>query len=101
MEDEKGKYQPWSHEEFMSDRRVRRMSPLAVKTYMMLLHEAFVCSTRPNLPDDDEEWLSVRDEVLGMFGKTIANGKAVLVNKRLCRDWDRLLEIRGIRSEAE
>ena len=50
----KGIYQPWCHEEFMADRRVRRMSPTAVKTYMMLLHEAYVCSTRPYLPDDEE-----------------------------------------------
>lgn len=96
----------------MSDRRVRRMSPLAVKTYMMLLHEAFVCSTRPNLPDDDEElylmaycsnrqeWESIRDEILGMFSKSIANGKQVLVNSRLCRDWEHLQEIREARAEA-
>lgn len=110
--DSKGKYQPWSHEEFMSDRRVRRMSSVALKTYMMLLHEAFVCSTRPHLPDDEEElelmaycsdheeWMSVRDTVLGMFSKGMANGKPVLFNKRLNQDWDRLLEIREKRRIA-
>lgn len=108
----KGKYQPWSHEEFMADRKVRRMTPTALKTYMMLLHEAFVCSTRPNLPDDEEEleqmayctdheeWLSVRDDVLGMFSKGMANGKSVLFNNRLCRDWEKLIEIREKRAEA-
>jgi len=110
--EDKGKYQPWSHEEFMADRKVRRMSPLAVKTYMMLLHEAFVCASRPNLPDDDkelelmayctdhEEWLSVKEDVLGMFERELVDGNPVLVNKRLTKDWNRLQEIREARSEA-
>ena len=108
----KGIYQPWCHEEFMADRRVRRMSPTAVKTYMMLLHEAYVCSTRPYLPDDeeelrlmaycesDEEWLSVREVVLGMFESKIVDGIKVLSNKRLERDWEKLQEIREAKSEG-
>ena len=110
--EQKGKYQPWSHEEFMSDRRVRRMSPIAAKTYMMLLHEAFVCSTRPYLPCDEEElelmayctdheeWLSVRATVLGMFEKITVGGVEVISNKRLVQDWAKLQEIRGARSRA-
>lgn len=112
MAEYKGKYQPWSHEEFMADIRVRRMSPTALKTYMMLLHEAFVCETRPNLPDDEErlelmaycsdheEWLSVRDVVLGMFVRKLENGEPVLVRKRLQDDWNRLQDIRESRAEA-
>lgn len=112
MADQKGKYQPWSHEEFMADRKVRRMSPTALKTYMMLLHEAFVCSTRPYLPDDEdeleamgyctdhEEWLSVRDSVLGMFEKSEIDGIKVLIKNRLTQDWEKLQEIREQRSEA-
>ena len=96
----------------MADRRVRRMSPTAVKTYMMLLHEAYLCSTRPYLPDDEnelflmafcesqEEWDSVKDVVLGMFEKKVIDGVKVLANKRLERDWAHLQEIRGVRSEA-
>ncbi len=112
VSDQKGKYQPWYHEAFMADRRVRVMAPLAVKTYMMLLHEAFVCSTRPNLPDDEEElrllaycnspeeWDSIRNVVLGMFSKEVVNGQKVLTNKRLTKDWEHLQEIREARSEA-
>ena len=112
MTESKGIYQPWSHEEFMADRRVRRMSPTAVKTYMMLLHEAYICSTRPYLPDDEdelflmafcesqEEWDSVKEVVLGMFEKKTVDGVKVLSNKRLERDWAHLQEIRGVRSEA-
>lgn len=104
--DRKGKYQPWSHEEFMADKRVRRMAPTALKTYMMLLHEGFVCSTRPYLPDNDEElelmafckdreeWLSVRDEVRAMFKTDVVDGEPVLYNKRMLADWDNLLDIR-------
>lgn len=90
MAEQKGIYQPWSHEEFMADRKVRRMSTTEAKTYMMLLHEAFICSTRPNLPDDEEElylmaycadrreWDSIKDAVLGMFDKIEVDGKIVL-----------------------
>ena len=96
----------------MSDPRVRRMSPVAAKTYMMLLHEAFVCSTRPNLPDDDdelellawcadrEEWLAVRETVLKMFTPEEIDGRRVLTNNRLTKDWSHLQEIREARSEA-
>lgn len=112
MSDSKGIYQPWCHEQFMADRRVRRMSPIAAKTYMMLLHEAYNCSTRPHLPDDEEElelmayctdgkeWQMVKNAVLGMFEKKVVDGIPVLVNKRLERDWDNLLTIRGERSKA-
>jgi uncharacterized protein YdaU (DUF1376 family) len=96
----------------MADRKVRRMSTTEAKTYMMLLHEAFICSTRPNLPDDEEElylmayctdrreWDSVKDAVLGMFDKDVVEGVPVLTNKRLVKDWARLQEIREARSEA-
>lgn len=112
MADSKGKYQPWGHEEFMADVRVRRMTPTALKTYMMLLHEAFVCEVRPNLPDDEEElelmayctdheeWLSVRDTVLGMFTRDSIDGVQVLTRKRLQDDWNKIQEIREARSEA-
>jgi len=112
MADSKGKYQPWGHEEFMADVRVRRMTPTALKTYMMLLHEAFVCEVRPNLPDDEEElelmayctdheeWLSVRDTVLGMFTRELIDGVQVLTRKRLQDDWNKIQEIREARSEA-
>ena len=79
MAESKGIYQPWRHEAFMADRKVRKMTPTELKTYMLMLHEAFVCETRPNLPDnedeleemalctDHDEWLSVRGAVLEMF----------------------------------
>jgi uncharacterized protein YdaU (DUF1376 family) len=108
----KGKYQPWSHEEFMADRRVSRMTSSARKIYMVLLHEAFVCSTRPDLPDDDEElaimadcddpkeWETSRSAVLAMFNRDLADGTPVLFRKRLREDWTHLQEIRESKADA-
>ena len=112
MAESKGLYQPWRHEAFMADRKVRKMTPIELKTYMLLLHEAFVCETRPNLPDNEddleemalctnhEEWLSIREVVLGMFEKTVVDDIPVLTRKRLTDDWGHLQEIREARSEA-
>ena len=108
----KGKYQPWSHEEFIADIRVRRMTSSARKIYMVLLHEAFVCSTRPDLPDDEEglslmadcdnpaEWEASRQAVLNMFERGLVDGAPVLFQKRLREDWAKLQEIRANRAEA-
>ena len=99
--EQKGKYQPWSHEEFMADINVRCMTPTALKTYMMLLHEAFVGKTRPDLPDNErdlekmaycnshKEWLSVKDVVLEMFDRDLVGGIPVLFQKRLRKDWEK------------
>ena len=110
--EQKGKYQPWRHEEFVADIHVRRMTSSARKIYMVLLHEAFVCSTRPDLPDNDkdlavmvdcddpEEWEKSRASVLNMFEKEIVNGVPVLFQKRLREDWAKLQDIRASRTEA-
>lgn len=107
----KADYQPWNHEHFMADRFVRRMRPAARKTYVMLLHEAFFCSTRPYLPDDDNElwlladcedmteWQCIRDEVLDMFERIEIDGQKVLAQRRVEEDWERLLEKRDVKTE--
>jgi len=110
--DRKGKYQPWCHQEFASDPHVRRMTSLERKTYMTLLHEAFVCSKRPYLPNneyeleamadctDTAEWHSVRDAVLAMFKKVEIEGNPLLANKRVLQDWETLLGIREKRAKG-
>lgn len=114
MLDERSKadYQPWNHEVFNADRRVRRMTPNARKSYVMLLHEAFFCSTRPYLPDNDEElwvmadcnnreeWDDMRQSVLEMFTPFECDGAKLLVHYRVEKDWDRLLNKRGAISLA-
>lgn len=107
----KAKYQPWNEEGFSSDIKVNRMTQLQRWMYRTLLQRAFVCSTRPRLPDDDEElwgladckdlkqWLANKDKVLQMFERTTIE-VPVLTNKRLEDDWKRVLEIREERSRA-
>lgn len=107
----KADYQPWNHEEFMADRRVRRMTCAGRKCYIMLLHEAFFCSTRPFLPDDDDElwtmadcesrdeWESVKVEVREMFLSFTQDEVRLLAQKRVEEDWDRILVKRGVVSE--
>jgi uncharacterized protein YdaU (DUF1376 family) len=109
--DKKGKYQPWSHEEFLADRHVRAMTPTARKVYMLLLHEAWFCETRPYLPDDEktlklladcessEEWERVKLSVLTMFEPLDLNGVPVLSQKRLVEDWDHLQALRTSKQE--
>lgn len=102
----KGNYQPWNHEVFMADRHVRKMKSHTRKSYAMLLHEMFFCTTRPYLPDNDqdlyayadcdsiEEWLGMKDEILRMFEKVTLNGARMLYHKRVAEDWDRMVDAR-------
>lgn len=108
----KGDYQPWNHEEFMADRKVRRMRSAVRKTYAMLLHEMFFCTTRPYLPDDDtelfllgdcdtlEEWQAMRPEIIGMFEMIEQDGVHLLRHSRVEDDWHRILKKRGSISSA-
>jgi len=107
----KAKYQPWNEEGFSSDIKVNRMTQLQRWMYRTLLQRAFVCSTRPRLPDDDEElwqladckdlkqWQANKDKILAMFERATIN-VPVLTNRRLEEDWSRILDIREERSKA-
>jgi hypothetical protein len=108
----KADYQPWNHEHFMADPRVRRLTSSARKSYVMLLHEAFFCSTRPYLPDNDaelelladcdspEEWNAMKEDIRSFFIPVKIDGVNVLVQKRVEEDWNRILSKRGGVSEA-
>lgn len=108
----KAMYQPWNQEGFGADLRVRKMTNVQRWIYRTLLQEAFVCSTRPRLPDDDEElwmmadcedineWKSNKGPVLRMFQKVQVDGVSLLANRRLDEDWDKILNIRESKSEA-
>lgn len=112
--DERSKaiYQPWNHEEFCADLRVRRMTPSQRRGYVMLLHEAFFCSTRPYLPDDDDhlalmadcetedEWGRNKATIRKMFEPFELNGLKLLRHRRVETDWDRLLKKRGVSSDT-
>lgn len=99
----KGKalYQPWAEDDFMSDEVVRKMNSLQKWMYRSLCQQAFVCSTRPDLPDDDDalwglagcenkkQWLANREKTLLKFKKIEKSGKKLLRHKRIFSDWKR------------
>jgi uncharacterized protein YdaU (DUF1376 family) len=104
MENSKPLYQPWNDEEFWADPWVRQvMNRLQRMMYKNLLNQTFFCSTRPYLPDDDdelwlladceskEEWLDNKEVVLKRFHSE--NGR--LANKRVLDDWARVVEKRA------
>jgi len=104
MENSKPLYQPWNDEEFWADPWVRQvMNRLQRMMYKNLLNQTFFCSTRPYLPDDDEElwlladceskeeWLDNKTVVLKRFHSE--NG--LLANKRVLDDWARVVEKRA------
>jgi uncharacterized protein YdaU (DUF1376 family) len=80
--------------------------------YKSLLQEAFVCSSRPRLPDDDDElwimadcdnieqWRENKQVIVRMFDRTQEDGVPLLTHKKLEEDWDRLQERRDARAEA-
>lgn len=98
----KPKFQPWNHEEFLSDPRVRAMTYIQKWMYCFLLHEAFFSSDRPYLLDDDNvlwalagcksksQWTENMIPVRAMFEAIVLKGKHLLVNKRAARDWKKL-----------
>lgn len=57
---DKPNYQPWDEDAFSANHRVRRMTNIQRWIYRTLLKHAFVCSTRPRLPDSDERYLCMR-----------------------------------------
>ena len=89
----------WHEREFAADVVVRRMTPHQRLMYRSLLQSAYYCSTRPNLPDDDEQLCDLADaDSVEMWQ---GNKKAVMrkftlkdglwSHKRLLADWEQLL----------
>jgi uncharacterized protein YdaU (DUF1376 family) len=100
-------FQKWSESDFLMKTTVEKpMHWLARMFYARLLQRAFVCETRPNLPDNDAElrnllggipevdWAEHRAAVRAWFTRKTINGVKVLVQKRLQEDWQLLLDYR-------
>jgi hypothetical protein len=95
----KPKYMTWWEEDFLSDRKVMRMLPQARHYYRALLQAALFCSTRPYLPNIEEElmlladaispedWSTHRETVLRMFDACELNGVQLYSHKRLLEQW--------------
>jgi len=103
------KYQPkyifWHELEFMGDEQVAvGMTNLQRHFYRALCIKGMFCSTRPYLPDDDNQlwvladagslkiWQENKDAVLVKFQPAEIEGVKLLAHKRLLRDWDLLSE---------
>lgn len=105
MENIKPSYQPWNEEVFLSDFRVRGMNAVSRWMYRSLLQSAFFHSTRPYLPNNDdalwvlagaeskEQWLEHKSKVISCF-KPAEHDSDLLSNKRLCEDWQKLVDVR-------
>ncbi len=101
-------YQQWSDKEFMYD--TRHMNWLAREMYRCLLQSAWHLSTRPDLPDDDNQlqniigcpkdvWDEHRDAVRAMLIGETVNGVNVLWQKRLRADWQTIEDYRTTQSD--
>jgi hypothetical protein len=102
----KPSYFPWNEEEFQADVFVRGMTPLQRWMYRTLLQSMFWATTRPYLPNDDEQlavlagcesleqWVANKDKILRRFSVIENDGETVLANKRVESDWSRLEEKR-------
>ena len=103
------RYEPdyicWHENDFMADRQVARMTPHQRLMYRSLCQAGMFCSTRPYLPDDDnelflladadsvEQWKQNREAVLVKFQRVEVAGKPMLAHKRLLSDWARIIEV--------
>lgn len=99
-------YQPWNEEEFLADIDVRCMNDVQRWMYRTLLQAAFFTRERPYLPADDlrlqllagcsnkKLWDRNKTTVLKMFNSITIDGVEVLANKRVCADWQHLMEYR-------
>jgi uncharacterized protein YdaU (DUF1376 family) len=92
-------YIMWFEPDFWADRHVVRMQPLQRALYRTLLQSAFWCSTRPDLPKNDDQlcqladaespevWLQNKDVVLAKFFSDTVDGQTVWAHKRLRKEW--------------
>jgi uncharacterized protein YdaU (DUF1376 family) len=100
-------FQKWSESDFLMKTTVEKpMHWLARLFYRGLLQRAFICETRPNLPDNDadlrillggvpeDEWAEHQAAIRAWFTPKTINGVKVLIHKRLQEDWQLLLDYR-------
>src|SRR5690348_8526852 len=103
-------YQPWSEADLNMDEDYQSLGYIEKWMYRTLCQKAFVCSTRPYLPDDDSVlwklsgspsrayWDEHKKTVRGMFRAFAAEGTTVLSRTRLVEDWERIQRIRRVKS---
>jgi uncharacterized protein YdaU (DUF1376 family) len=105
-------YQFWHEPDFWSDECVSRgMTSTQRHFYRALLQAAYYSSTRPYLPNNDDElwiladtetkqnWLDNKAPILVKFQEIEVKGVKLLSHKRLLRDWIKLLEGSAMQSK--
>lgn len=95
-------YQLWSERDFRADFDVQALDWLQTFIYRTLCQVAWVCPTRPYLPNDDaqlwrlagckdrEQWEANKTTVRALFNVTTKDGK-LIGRKRIVNDWNRLV----------
>jgi uncharacterized protein YdaU (DUF1376 family) len=106
-------YQFWHEQDFSADEQVAYgMDWLQRHFYRTLLQKAFICSTRPYLPNSDDQlwlladagskdrWLENKEAVMVKFQRVEINGVEFWAHKRLLRDWALLVKYRTEKAKA-
>lgn len=97
-------FHPWDERDFQTNKLVQRMTPTQRSYYKNLLQNAWICSTRPYLPHDDDElwlladaeskelWITNKEPVEKMFKSFTRFGgkKRYLSHSRVTTDWRRV-----------
>jgi hypothetical protein len=95
-------FQPWDETAFSADHHVQRLTYLQKWMYRTLCQQAWVCETRPCLPDDDDElwllagceskeqWIENMGPVRAMFQARKKSERALLARKKLDNDWTKV-----------
>src|SRR5690348_4243565 len=99
-------YQAWVEGDLSEDFDYQALGYLQKWMYRTLCQKAFVCSERPDLPDDDsilwklagcpdrKYWEQHKRAVKKMFKTEVVGGVKVLWRTRLRSDWDEIQRIR-------
>ena len=110
-ENTKPRYQLWSEDAFQGDPDVRYMTAVQRWMYRTLCQEAFFCTTRPYLPDNDDQlwklagcesrkqWMQNKQVVRAMFVPIVIDGQKLLSRKRIVEDWAKLQDFRQKQSD--
>lgn len=88
---------------FILNPRTRGMNNVQRWMCRTLLQQAFICDTRPYLPDNDDdlwlfadckdktEWIKNKDKVLKMFRREEVEGVSVLINDQIADDYSKFM----------
>src|SRR5271155_2652511 len=94
-------YQPWNEDSFVADEVVQAMNNIQRWIYRTLLQKAFTCSTRPHLPNDNNQlWMlaGCENKAQWMENKSLILKKfevagELLTHKRVFADYENWVQL--------